>query len=101
MNAFTDQQLKNYSFSKDRVKIYTGFIPLISSLTKDKKLADGTTLHTTLYFGGLKSSNNQNGLKETRKPKPSSQKDGWTCTNNDVKVSLNDESFMNASNEQQ
>lgn len=91
---------EKFDFSHKSGKLPNRFLDLVSSRSKEKILPDGTKLRTTLYFGSSQSVGAM-GLKETRKPKPESSKEGWTCTNNMVKVTLNDDSFMNASNEQQ
>ena len=91
---------EKFDFSHKSGKLANHVADLISSKSKETVLADGTKLNTTLYFGAVQSASAK-GLKETRKPKPESSKEGWTCTNSMVKVTLNDDSFMNASNEQQ
>ena len=99
--------------SKQMSKNYTGKVKfpralgILGASTFHKKLADGTTMTTSLFI-----KNSQYAPQTSRtlgEPKtyikPKSKKNengnGWDCSVEQIKVSLDDESFMNASNEQQ
>jgi hypothetical protein len=71
-----------------------------------RTLADGTKVTTSMYIKNVNpqvSSKTLGTAKTTVKPQSKKQENdpNWLCNVEQVKVSLNDESFMNAANEQQ
>jgi len=92
---------REYNFVEVGKALALNGLKIASKETNATKLSDGTILYTSMNFGVQTKAAGTLGIKEKRKTQPASSKEGWVCTNNLVKVSLSDESFMNASNEQQ
>ena len=90
-------------FTNSKVKSSVA-LAMFTSPSYTRILNDGTILRTTLFIKNappLKFKQSSGAIKQTVRNKKSEKGDEWICESSQMRVSLDDNSFMNAANEQQ